>query len=89
MLAVSTDDKETMAKFRAELGADYPFIPDPDAKLVKLFDTKTPLLPLASRRTFVIGEGRKVLAVQSGSDAIEPGGAISSCPLRKPDGGAK
>lgn len=73
-----------MAKFKESLKAQFPFIPDPDAKLTKLYDVKTPVMTLANRYTFVIGEDRKVLKVESGKDAIDPNGAIVSCPLRKP-----
>lgn len=44
---------------------------------------KLPVLSLANRYTFVIGEGRKILKVESGKDAVEPQGAIAACPLRK------
>ena len=73
-----------MAKFKESLKAQFPFIPDPDAKLTKLYDVKVPVMSLANRYTFVIGEDRKVLKVESGKDAIDPNGAIVSCPLRKP-----
>ena len=72
-----------MAKFKESLKAPFPFIPDPDAKLTNLYDVKTPVLAYANRYTFVIGEERKILKVESGKDAIDPNGAIASCPLRK------
>lgn len=95
------DDVETLARFKAELNAPFPFISDPKGELVAAFDVKMPVLSVAKRYTFVIGEGRKILKVESGSDAIDPKGAIASCPLRRPgtkpagpdagtpDGGAK
>ena len=73
-----------MAKFKESLKAQFPFIPDPDAKLTNLYEVKTPVLKLANRYTFVIGEDRKILKVESGKDAIDPNGAIVSCPIRKP-----
>lgn len=73
-----------MAKFKESLKAQFPFIADPDAKLTKLYDVKLPVMTLANRYTFVIGEDRKVLKVESGKDAIDPNGAIVSCPIRKP-----
>ena len=82
VLAVSTDDLETMKKFKAELKAQYAFVADPDAKLVKLFDTKMPVMNIASRTTFVIGPERRVVSVQTGGDALEPEGAIKACALR-------
>ena len=55
-----------------------------DGKVVGAYDVKTPVLSFAQRYTFVIGQDGKVLHVQSGSDAIDPAGAIKSCPLKKP-----
>jgi peroxiredoxin len=81
------DDSGTLARFKAELKAPFPFIPDPEGKVVEAYGVKMPLLSIAKRYTFVIGEGRKILKVETGSDAIDPNGAIVSCPLRKP--GAK
>jgi thioredoxin-dependent peroxiredoxin len=78
------DSGEDLKRFKAELKAPYPFIADPDGKLVKLFDVKTPVLSMSQRFTFVIGPERKVLEVQSGSDALDPQAAIQSCPVRKP-----
>jgi len=79
-----------LAKFKESLKAQFPFIPDPDAKLTNLYEVKTPVLKLANRYTFVIGDDRKILKVESGKDAIDPNGAIVACPIRKPkaDGGA-
>jgi peroxiredoxin len=83
VLAVSTDDKDTLAKFKESLKAPFSFVPDPEAKLATLYDVKAPVLTLANRYTFVIGEDLKVVKVESGKDAIDPNGAITSCPVRK------
>ena len=56
--------------------------------MTKLYDVKTPVLTFANRYTFVIGEDRKIMKVESGGDAINPNGAIAACPLRKPKGDA-
>src|SRR3954466_2086706 len=81
VLAVSTDDVETLKKWRAELKAPQTFVADPDQKLVKLYDTKMPVVGVASRRTFVIGKGRKVLELQEGGDAIDPASSVRACGL--------
>ncbi len=78
-----------MARFKESLKAPFPFVPDPDAKLTNLYDVKTPVLKLSNRYTFVIGEERKILKVESGKDAIDPNGAIVACPLRKPKAAEK
>ena len=82
VLAVSMDDVETMRRFKQSLGAPFTFVPDPEGQIVRLFDVKMPLLSIPRRTTFVIGEGRRVLKVETGKDAADPGGAIGACPLR-------
>jgi peroxiredoxin Q/BCP len=86
VLAVSMDDRETLARFKKELNAPFPFLPDPEGKVAALFGVKGE--KLADRKTFVIGEGRKVLAIEAGMFAIDPDHAIAACPLRKPRGSA-
>jgi thioredoxin-dependent peroxiredoxin len=83
MVAVSMDDVATMKKFKESLGAEYPMISDQQGKVVGLYDVKTAVLPFAQRYTFVIGQDRKVLSVQSGGDAIDPAGSIKACPLHQ------
>jgi peroxiredoxin len=82
VLAVSMDDRETLARFKKELNAPFAFLPDPEGKLAALFGVKGE--KMADRKTFVIGEGRKVLAIEAGMFAIDPDEAIAACPLRKP-----
>lgn len=77
------DDPETMKRFKAELKAPYSFIPDPEGKIVALYDVKMPAMPIANRTSFVVGGDRKILKVQSGKDALDPSEAIAACPLKK------
>ncbi|NRD64726.1 redoxin domain-containing protein [Corallococcus exiguus] len=88
VLAFSTDDAETLTRFKTELKAPFLFIPDPDGKVVGAYDVKMPLVTVSKRYTFVVGDDRKVLKVSEGQDAIDVSGAIAACPLRK-DGAAK
>jgi peroxiredoxin len=82
VIGVSMDDVETLKKFRDSLKAPQRFVSDPDGKLlVATFDTKMPVLSMSKRYTFIIGEGRKVLDVQSGSDAVEAENAVRMCSL--------
>ncbi|MBL0699151.1 peroxiredoxin [Comamonas sp. JC664] len=86
VLAISMDDAETLARFKADLNAPFAFIPDPEGHIVTAYDVKMPMVSVPKRYTFVVGEDRKILKVESGSDAIDPNGAIVACPLRKPTG---
>lgn len=85
VIAVSTDDVETLKKWRAELKAPQTFVSDADQKLVKLFDTKLPIVGIAARRTFTIGKGRKVTEVIAGNDAIDPSSSVRACGLHAHD----
>jgi peroxiredoxin Q/BCP len=84
VVAISMDDVAKMKEFKASLKATYVFLPDPDGKVVKLYDVKMPLLPAASRTTFVVNPDGKIADIKSGSDAIDPGGSLQACPLHKP-----
>lgn len=75
------DSKEKLREFKASLKAQFAFVADPDGKIISQYDVKMPVVSLAKRYTFVIGEGRKILKVDSGADAVDPQAAIASCPL--------
>lgn len=78
LLAISTDDLDTQRRFKAELKAPYPFVADPKAEIIELYDVKTAVVTYAKRTTFVIDRKRKVVRVDTGSDAIDPSGAIKA-----------
>jgi peroxiredoxin Q/BCP len=82
VIGISMDDRETLARFKKELNAPYPFIPDPEGKVAELFGVKG--AKTAERKTFVVGEDRKVVAIEAGMSAIDPDEAIAACPLRRP-----
>src|SRR5260221_14232909 len=84
VVAVSADDAATLKRWRDELKAPQTFVADTNKELAKLFEAKMPVLGMVSRRTFVIGKGRKVLEVQAGMDAIDPGKAVRACSLHPP-----
>ena len=70
-----------MRKFRDSLKSKDRFVSDQKTELIKLYGVKLPVVTMASRTTFVIGPGRKVLAVVKGSDAIDPENSIKACTL--------
>lgn len=82
ILVVSMDDEPKLKEWREALKAPQTFIADPNGALVRRFDTKMPVVSLSSRVTFVIGPERTVLAVDEGSTAIDPSGAVKACALR-------
>lgn len=84
MIAISGDDAVTARAFRDSLKAPYSFVSDAQGALMRRFEVKYPLFTISKRITFVVGAGRKVLAVQEGSDAIDPSGAVTACSLERP-----
>lgn len=83
VLAVSVDDRETLRKFKADLKAPQAFISDPELKLARLLGASADGAQRATRVTYTFGAGRKVLAVQTGAEAIDPSGAIAACGLKR------
>lgn len=82
MLAVSTDREITLTRFKASVGGEgYRFVADPDAELARLYEAKMPLVKVANRKTFVIGTDGRILAILSGSDALDPAPALDACPI--------
>ena len=83
MLAISMDSEATLRKWRDELKAPQRFVADPDGKVVKAYDAKMPVLSMATRATFVVGVGRKILAVYQGGDAVDAAKSVAACKLGK------
>src|SRR4051812_2445792 len=81
VIAISMDDRDTLAKFKAELGAQFSFVPDTDGKIASAFGVKGPKDAHASRKSFVIGEGQKILNVEAGMFAIDPDDTVKACPM--------
>lgn len=83
MLAISTDDVETLKRFKEDRKAPYPFLSDAGGKVAAQYAGTMPVVGLASRANFVIGQDRKIVTIVKGSDAIDPGASVDACPIRK------
>ena len=83
VMGISTDDLDTLKRFKAETKAQFPLLSDRGGKVAKEYVGLMPVpgVDLAKRANIVVGEDGKVKEVVSGSDAIDPSSAISSCPL--------
>ena len=86
VVGISTDDVATLKRFKDENQLPYPLLSDGGGKIAKQYGGTVPLIGLANRATFVLEKDGTVKDVITGGDAIEPGGAITSCPLHKKDG---
>lgn len=80
VIAVSMDDPETLKRFKESLGAQFVFVPDPAARIVKMFDLRDK--DAAKRAAFVIGKDRRVLRADIGENALQgTDKAIKSCEM--------
>ena len=80
VIGISMDDNETLARFKKDLKAPFPFIADPEGRISTLFGVRSPGAKYADRKNFVIGRDRKLLEIESGMFAIDPDEAIAACP---------
>ncbi len=70
-VGLSRDDVETQARFRAELGLDYPLIADADGSVSKVLDVKRPGPLWSKRKTIVLDTDLTVLGVISSESDME------------------
>jgi thioredoxin-dependent peroxiredoxin len=82
-VGISTDSVETQKKFKEENKLPYPLLSDEGGKVAKQYGGTIPVVGVANRATFVVGKDGTIKEIITGSDAIDPGGAISSCPIHK------
>jgi peroxiredoxin Q/BCP len=83
VVGISTDDVETLRRFRDDNQLPYPLLSDGDGRVAKQYGGTMPVFGVANRATYVLDRDGTVKAVVTGGDAIDPAGAITSCPLRK------
>ena len=70
IVAVSRDNPKTLQTFREQLHAPFLFIPDEDGTLMRLYQSKMPVVTVAKRKTFVIDGSGKIVLIIEGKDAI-------------------
>ena len=78
-MAISTDFTATLAHWKKELGASYPFLSDHMRKVSEQYGVLIANLGLANRATFVVDKDGKIVSIQEGRDAIDPTGADEAC----------
>src|SRR5688500_3585710 len=77
VVAISTDDTDTLKRFKESLGAPFIFLSDPGGKVAALYGGAQD--GHAKRATFVIGRDGTIGHVDTGKDALDPDPAISAC----------
>ncbi len=86
LVGISTDSVATQKKFKDQYRLPYPLLSDAGGKVARQYGGTYPVVGLAHRATFVVAKDGTVKEVLTGDEAIDPGGAITSCPLGKPHG---
>jgi thioredoxin-dependent peroxiredoxin len=85
VMGISTDDLDTLKRFKAETKAPFALLSDQDGAIAKEYVGLMPIpgTKLAKRANIVIGEDGKVKEVVSGNDAVDPTTAIAACPSHR------
>jgi peroxiredoxin Q/BCP len=66
VIGVSGDSQETNDRFRKSLALPFPLVGDPEGAILGAYGVRWPLLGLAQRVTYAIGQdGRVLLAFRS------------------------
>ena len=83
-MGISTDDVATQKKFKERYRLPFPLLSDVDGKVAKQYGGTIPIIGLAHRTTFVVGQDGVVKEIVTGNDAINPGSAVAACPAARP-----
>ncbi len=79
MVGISTDTVETQKKFKEELKLPYPLLSDKGGAVANQYGGTIPVVGLANRATYVVGQDDRLKEIVTGSDAIDPTRSISAC----------
>jgi len=83
VVGVSTDSVEKLAKFKSEFNLPFVLLSDEKGTVVDKYPGRIPVLGVANRATYVIGQDGVVSQIITGGDAIDPSTAVAACPLKK------
>ena len=79
VVAISTDDADTLRRFRASIGAPFPFLSDPGGRVAAQYAGVS--MQTANRVTVDIDGDGTISHVTQGLGAIFPSSDIKACPL--------
>jgi peroxiredoxin Q/BCP len=86
VVGISVDGVDTLKRFKDDNRLPYPLLSDEGGKVARQYGGTVAVLGLANRTTFVLDQDGTVKEIVSGSDAINPSGAIAACPLPRKGG---
>ncbi len=80
VVAISTDDLDTLKKFKESLKAPFTFLSDPDGKVAAQYGGANE--GYAKRATFVVNQDGTIGHTEEGMAALVPDPAIDACPTK-------
>lgn len=83
MVGISADSVEKLAKFKAEFGLPFVLLSDEKGDVIEKYPGKIPVLGVANRATYVLGQDGVIQQIITGGDAIDPSSAVAACPIGK------
>jgi peroxiredoxin len=81
VVAISSDDVDTLKRFKAEVEAPFLFLSDSGGQVAAAFAGATHTS--SSRATYDVDSDGKIVHVTQGLGAIFPEGDVKACPLHK------
>ncbi len=81
VVGISTDDVDTQKRFKESLKVPYTLLSDKGGAVAKMYGGTSPVAGFANRATYVVDTDRTIKEIVTGSDAIDPAGSITSCPM--------
>ena len=61
VVGVSGDSQEKNDRFHESLDLPFPLAGDPDGTILRAYEVRWPLIGLAKRATYVVGQDRRIL----------------------------
>jgi peroxiredoxin len=80
-VAISVDSVDKLKRFRAKIGATFPFLSDPDGRVARLYAGVS--MGTANRVTVDIAADGTIVHVRQGFAAIIPDADIKACPTHE------
>jgi peroxiredoxin len=83
VFGISTDDQETLKRFKEKMNAPFQLLSDPGGKVASQYAGLMPVVKLANRANVVVAQDGTVKELVTGGDAVDPSSAIGACPTAK------
>ncbi len=82
VLGISTDDPETLRRFKEATHAPFELLSDPGGKVASQYTGLMPIpgVQIAKRSNVVVAQDGTIRSIVTGNDAVDPSSAIASCP---------